>query len=116
MDFSFTKLDRIRKSREYSLLKANGSVFKTRLLVFNYTLSERSKLGVIVTKKVGNSVLRNKVKRWIREVFRVERKKFDPPVDLVVIPRNSDLSYDSIKRDFIFFAGKYHGKNTDSVN
>jgi len=116
LDFSFTRLDRIRKSREYSLLKANGSVFKTRLLVFNYIASERSKLGVIVTKKVGNSVFRNKVKRWIREVFRTEREKLNPSIDLVIIPRNSDLSYDAIKRDFVFFAGKYNGKNTNSVN
>lgn len=68
------------------------------------------KLGVIVTKKVGNSVVRNNVKRWIREVFRTERALFAKPIDLVIIPRQSDLSFETIKRDFIFFAGKLNGK------
>lgn len=114
MDFSFTRLDRIRKSREYALLKNNGNVFKTKLIVFNYSPSERTKLGVIVTKKVGDSVFRNKVKRWIREVFRTEKARLTPMVDLVMIPRQSNLSYDMIKRDFIYFTKKYNGKNTNS--
>jgi ribonuclease P protein component len=116
LDFSFTKSDKIRKSRDYSLLKQTGSVFKTRLMVFNYSVSARTKLGIIVTKKVGNSVFRNRVKRWIREVFRTEKAKFVQPVDLVIIPRQSKLSYEEIKRDFLYFAVKINGKSSDSIN
>jgi ribonuclease P protein component len=116
LDFSFTKSDKIRKSRDYSLLKETGSVFKTKLMVFNYSVSERTKLGVIVTKKVGNSVFRNRVKRWIREVFRTERGRFVTPVDLVMIPRQSSLSYEDIKRDFLYFAVKLNGKSSNRIN
>ena len=85
-------------------------------MVFNYSVSERTKLGVIVTKKVGNSVFRNRVKRWIREVFRTERGRFVTPVDLVMIPRQSSLSYEDIKRDFLYFAVKLNGKSSNRIN
>ena len=113
MDCTFSKQDRIRKKKDYHELKSIGKVFRTRLLVFNYNESSRSKLGVIVTKKVGNAVFRNKVKRWIREVFRTNREMFEKKLDLVIIPRSSNLSYREVKRDFFYFATKYNEKNID---
>ncbi len=113
MDCTFSRQDRIRKKRDYLKLKSSGDVFRTRLLVFNYNESSRSKLGVIVTKKVGNAVFRNKVKRWVREVFRTEREMFEKKLDVVIIPRSSNLSYREVKRDFLYFAKKYNEKNTD---
>ncbi|MBP5436226.1 ribonuclease P protein component [bacterium] len=110
MDFSFSKQDKIRKNHDYSCMKSDGLVFKTRLIVFNYAESDRMRLGVIVTKKVGNAVVRNRTKRWIREVFRLNRDAFSRCLDIVVIPRRSDLSFGEIKRDFLFFAEKYNGK------
>lgn len=113
MNFSFLKQDRIRKGREYTELKRSGKVFKTKMLVFNYAESERTKLGVIVTKKVGNSVERNRIKRWIREVFRLEKSVFSKPVDIVIIPRRSDMTFSSIRKDFIYFAGKQNEISAD---
>jgi ribonuclease P protein component len=111
LNFTFKRQDKIRKGREYSELKITGEVFRTKRLVFNYRRSSHSRLGVIVTKKVGNAVMRNKVKRWIREVFRTEKGVFVSPLELVVIPRSSDLSYADIKRDFLYFSEKYNEKS-----
>lgn len=113
MVFSFSKQDKIRKGHDYSRLKTEGSVFKTKLLVFNFMESDKMRLGLIVTKKVGDSVTRNRTKRWIREVFRLNRAAFSRPVDLVIIPRRSELSFDEIKRDFLYFAEKFNGKISD---
>lgn len=74
------------------------------------------RLGVIVTKKVGNAVFRNRVKRWVRESFRIEKKLFLEPLDVVIIPRTSALSYEEIRRDFIYFAGKMNEKAVDRSN
>ena len=113
MVFSFSKQDKIRKGHDYSRLKTEGNVFKTKLLVFNFMESDRMRLGLIVTKKVGDSVTRNRTKRWIREVFRLNRAAFARPVDLVVIPRKSEFTFDDIKRDFLYFAEKFNGKISD---
>lgn len=115
MESTFTKSDKIRKSGEFFFIKKTGSVFKTKLLVFNYSPSNRMKLGVIVTKKVGNAVFRNKVKRWLREIFRNNRDKFVIPLNLVIIPRQSRLTFDELKRDFLYFSVKCNGNNTDSA-
>ena len=46
-----------------------------------------SRLGVTVSRKVGNAVVRNRIKRRIREWFRRDRSAIGPGLDLVVIAR-----------------------------
>lgn len=106
LDFSFSKQNRIRKGRDYARLKRAGHVFKTKLFVFNFIESDKMRLGLIVTKKVGNSVVRNRIKRWIREVFRLEKGVFTQPLDIVIIPRQSNFGFNETKRDFLYFAEK----------
>jgi ribonuclease P protein component len=48
-----------------------------------------ARLGLTVSRRVGNAVVRNHVKRRIREWFRNDAAKFDEPVDIVVIGRQS---------------------------
>lgn len=45
---------------------------------------EESRIGITVTRKVGGAVLRNRVKRWFREIFRNHRAELVPPLDVVV--------------------------------
>jgi ribonuclease P protein component len=47
-----------------------------------------ARLGVTVSRRVGNAVVRNRAKRVIRESFRATRQLWAPDVDLVVIVRH----------------------------
>ncbi len=47
----------------------------------------RTRLGIAVSKKIGNSVKRNKWKRMIREIFRKNGSLFPITVDVVIIPK-----------------------------
>ncbi|WP_435050919.1 ribonuclease P protein component [Desulfosarcina widdelii] len=49
----------------------------------------RSRLGVTVSKKVGKAVIRNKIKRLVRETFRLNRNRLPEQVDLNVIAKAS---------------------------
>jgi ribonuclease P protein component len=46
----------------------------------------RARIGITVSSRIGNAVVRNRVKRWVREAFRAVAAEL-PPVDLVVIAR-----------------------------
>lgn len=46
--------------------------------------TSRTRLGITATKKFGQAVARNRVKRVVREIFRTSRGDADAPVDLVV--------------------------------
>ena len=60
----------------------------SRLLIFAVSNDlPYSRLGLSVSRKVGNAVVRNRWKRLIREAFRLNRETIPPGVDLVVIPR-----------------------------
>ena len=50
-------------------------------------LGDLSRLGITVSRKVGNAVVRNRFKRRIRAWFRANREELAAPVDLVVIAR-----------------------------
>ena len=60
------------------------------------------RLGLVVSKKVGRSPQRNRVKRLVREWFRVSRHRLDDPWDLVVIARSGapDLGSADVEGQF----------------
>ncbi len=80
---------RLRTRRDFQ------AVFQLRKSVADGTLvvyARRNKLGfcrlgLSVSRKVGNAVVRNRWKRLIRESFRKQRTQLPPGLDLVVIPR-----------------------------
>lgn len=85
---------RLRSSREFAAVRRDGRSWADRLLVL---VSRRNKLditrfGFIVSKRVGNAVVRNKVRRRLREAARLSRVKCG--WDLVFIARQGASSAD----------------------
>jgi ribonuclease P protein component len=88
----FPKAARICKSPEFKrVFDARHSAANNILIVFAIPNGlGQSRLGISVSRKVGNAVIRNRWKRLIREAFRKTRTEFAGTFDLVVIPqRNS---------------------------
>lgn len=69
------------------------------ILLSMNNLADQSRLGMTVSRKVGNSVARNKVKRLVREFFRHNRHHFARSVDFSVIAKKGAASL-SIKQIF----------------
>lgn len=57
------------------------------LLVYAEGTSVQTRVGLTVSGKVGNAVVRNRIKRWLREVVRMVPAPRNGPWDLVLIPR-----------------------------
>jgi ribonuclease P protein component len=85
----FTPSDRLRKRFEFRRLRDVARRVHTRSFVLLIARSEqpRSRLGITVSRQVGNAVRRNRVKRLLREAFRQQRSLFPEACDLVVIAK-----------------------------
>lgn len=84
----FTAADRVRQSRDYLRSRAHGRRASTRTFALEITPNARTtRLGLVVSRRVGGAVVRNRVKRGVREWFRSNRSRLPVAVDLVVIAR-----------------------------
>jgi ribonuclease P protein component len=88
---TFSKADRIRKSEDYRILSRKGKRFYSNHFIFISRKNQflRSRLGVTVSKKVGNAVARNRIKRLIREYFRLNRSHLPDRLDINIIAKQS---------------------------
>ena len=72
----------------------------------------QTRVGFTVSSKVGNAVVRNRIRRRLREVFRKRKHLLPAGVDLVLIARTSakDADYESLARAFEAIARKLKGR------
>ena len=93
----YPKGARLRRRSEFLSLQREGRRRHTDHLVVikRPALGPAARLGVTASSRVGNAVVRNRIKRIVREVFRHYRADLVPPQDLVVIakPGADNLTY-----------------------
>jgi ribonuclease P protein component len=81
--------ERLRRSDDYRRVFQCGKKLAAPAFVL-YVLprpGSRSRLGMAVSKRVGGAVVRNRVKRLIRELFRRYKAQLRPPCDVVFVAR-----------------------------
>lgn len=102
----------LRNNREFQMVYNEGNSKANRYLVLYYRKNdlEYNRLGISVSKKVGNSVVRHRITRLIRESYRLNEPLFCKGLDIVVIARASakGKSYQEIESALLHLAGKHH--------
>lgn len=93
--------DRVRKRRDFLRIQGQGQKVQTRHLIALWTPG-RGRLGLTVSTRVGNAVERNRVKRWLREIYRANRGLLPPGIDLVLVGRSGapDAGYARLQGEF----------------
>ena len=85
MEFS----ESLKKNSSFRQVYGNGKSYANRFFVM-YVLkndTERNRLGISVSKKVGNSVIRHHITRLVREAYRLQEETFNSGLDIVIIAR-----------------------------
>ena len=72
-----------------------------------------SRFGISVSKKVGNAVIRNKVKRQLRSIIDASKKNYQKNLDYIIIVKNGflDYSFQEIKDNYEVIIRKINGWN-----
>lgn len=86
---SMKKSESLKKNRDFQNVYRTGVSFANRLLVMyvKENKTETNRIGISVSKKVGNSVIRHHLARLIRESYRLQEDMFDSGLDIVVVVR-----------------------------
>ena len=108
----------LKKNKDFQVVYRKGKSFANKYLVM-YVLRndlDENRLGISVSKKVGNSVVRHRLTRLIRESYRLQESKFQRGLDIVVICRASakGKSYMEMESALIHL-GKLHNIIDDSL-
>jgi ribonuclease P protein component len=91
-DFRFLRSHRLRTTADFQrVYNRRSSASDNCLLVYACENDlGHPRIGLSVSRKVGNAVVRARWKRLLREAFRLSRTELPAGIDLVMIPRSSD--------------------------
>lgn len=99
---TFNKSGRLRKRVEFTSVSERGSrlLLKYFIIIKAESVLSWPRIGITVSKKVGNSVHRNRIKRLVREFFRNNKDCF-PPADFNIIARSAavNLGYAAVSQE-----------------
>ena len=102
---SFSPSQKLRKSFEFERVKAKGYSHKADaffLQAFREPSAKFPRLGIIATRRLGNAVTRNRMKRILREIFRRNSDKIIPEAEIIILPRKKMCSLEFSKIEVKF--------------
>lgn len=109
--------DSLKKNYNFREIYRNGKSYANKFLVMYVTENntDSNRLGISVSKKVGNSVKRHRITRLIRENYRRHEKIFNSGLNIVVVARvsSAEANYTDIENSLLNL-GKLH-KITGSI-
>lgn len=85
--FRFRKEERITRPQEFKKILKLGKRISSRNFVFYMKESENPlhRLGIIIKKEIGPAILRNRIKRYIREFFRQNKSQIKNFYDIIIM-------------------------------
>ena len=99
----------LKKNIYFQNVYKNGKSYANKYLVM-YVLENnlnKNRIGISVSKKVGNSVIRHRITRLIRESYRLQEDMFNSSLDIVVLARSTarEVGYKEIESALLHLGG-----------
>ena len=110
----------IKKNSDFQKVYRTGRSFANRLLIMYVMKAERedTRIGISVSKKVGNSVVRHHVTRLVRESYRLNKNKVKTGLDIVVVARAAakESDFKKIESAYMHLCGLHNILENRSEN
>jgi len=108
--YKLSKKRILKKNKHFQAVYRHGKSFANRYMVL-YVLKSRceeGRVGFAAGKRLGNAVIRNRVKRLLREAYRLNRHNIAVGVDLIIVGRQAviDKGYTLVEDSFIKLCSK----------
>ena len=101
-------IDSLKNYRQFQFVYTNGRSFVNKYFVMYIKENglDHNRLGISVSKKVGNSVVRHRITRLIRETYRLHESVFNSGLDIVVVARKaaSEIGYYEAEKSVLHLA------------
>lgn len=98
------KIDIIKSSREYTEIINNGKSIKSKNFSIYYRINnEKNRYGISIPKKTGKAVIRNKIKRRIKNIIDNNKNSMQSSYDYVIIIRKGilELTYQDMEKELL---------------
>lgn len=110
--------DSLKRNIDFQNVYRNGKSYANKYLVM-YVLennTETNRLGISVSKKVGNSVIRHRMTRLVRESYRLHEEIFNSGLDIVVVVRTSasHIDFKDMESAVLHLAKLHHIRNYET--
>ena len=78
-------------------------MFPALVVYLRRTRGADNRVGFTVTTRLGHAVVRNRIRRRLREIYRLHREELRPGLDLVVVARSRSVnaSYQTLEKEFL---------------
>ena len=102
----------LKKNSDFKNVYTHGKSYANKYLIM-YVLENDmgiNRIGISVSKKVGNSVVRHRVTRLIRESYRLHENIFNSSLDIVIVARKStfDVGFTEIESALLHLSKLHH--------
>jgi ribonuclease P protein component len=90
------------------LYRTEGMANSYLVLYARKNRTEGNRVGYTVSKKLGKAVVRNRLRRRLREIYRIHEDRFQPGWDIVVVARTRsvDADFEKLTESFLALAEK----------
>lgn len=105
----FLKSERLKSSKDFKAVFQQCRKLEDKNLAFYVQFQQDAglrKFGVSLSRALGKAYLRNRLKRRLREIYRVEKEKFRGGYQVILVPRrgSADRAFSEIRESFLALA------------
>lgn len=108
----------IKKNSDFRRIYKGAKSYANRLLVMYVAGTDRDdiRVGISCSKKIGNSVVRHRITRKLREIFRLNIEGLEKGLDIVIVVRKGaeNAAYQEIESAYLELCSRHHIIKEDS--